>query len=353
MLLCDAIIQTGKAYEDPVALGFPRDYLHSAAHLAQLNVYRTMTHLLDGAVRYVLEPEVIEAACHVVMSKPTTIRDAMRLVRVPRQRMWVEWPDSARQIMRQHLGITVTNERPPPARFGFLLEADPTGRAGTCRYCWAHKADPGEPLAHYANVCVVGNIFDFDRIGRHDLSRASVDVEASGLCRRWRSRPEQIEALLDLDQCSEDRATPEGEKMINALATDISEAVALKMLGLAKDDIEGEFMQVLSVLILLSARNGVTRLPGPNLAKLNKARAKKKKPALLDHQIVTMRLNKGEQRASSGGGAGGLSTERRGALVQGHFVVRGKPRENIYWRREHWRSGTAPAATTKTVNVRM
>jgi hypothetical protein len=303
-----------------------------------------------------LDQAVVEAACHVVLSKPSSMLEALKHTRVPIPVLWCEWEDRGRRAMRDALGISVDNQKPLPKRFGFLITADEDGLAGTVEYAWKHPREESSAAAPLISAgyridpddgCCVSNLmnqFDFRRLD----TPLELDLPSDlGMMQRWR-QPEQVEALKHLDNLAMTHWTRTGSALMNAFAQVTPDQVE-QMIASVRDDINGEFLQMLSTLILLTARNGMESREVTHSPKLNRSRIARGKPALLEHRVVTMRLSPGEAKDSRGRGVGHLSGPRRAHLVCGHYVTRGG---TVFWRRSHMRGGKGHGTVgPKTIRV--
>lgn len=263
--------------------------------------------------------------------------------------MWMEWQESARDLMRKRLGIAGTPGQPVPKKCGFLLLSEASGRTGQCYWVWSHEAEVFGRRRDVPVVAFFGTEFNLDLIGRRpevrEKARAVVNQEA---LKRWEREPAEQEAWLDVGDACFFLPAPGSETLGRTMERYMDKATGDGLMAQYEKDIEGEFAQVLSLLIMLQAKNGVVNRLGENRAKLNRTRAKHGKPPLLDHVVVNMRLSPGEHKDAGRGGAVTLSSARRTHLVMGHYVTRGKPKPVIYWRRAHVRGGgTAPTTTIR------
>lgn len=354
MLLCDNVLHMARVMPKTQAM---RMLEGTPMHRAQIHMMQDFAERLKHATRFVLDDAVVESACHVVLSRPSSMLEALRLVRVPLPLMWVEWSEDARRQIRKHLDIVTDNDRPLPDRFGFLITANDQGTAGVTEYCWKHSAaslndgkyqEAGITIApdEGVNIASKMTVFDFSRLDQP--STLPPDAEDSDMFRRWGRQPKEIDALRHMDNCGRNVWTPSGQNLLNAFG--LMTPWAVEEVAAAQDaDVEGEFLQVISTLILLNARNGTQSREVTHAPKLNKARVARGKAPLLEHRVITMRLSPGEVKDSRNGGAGRLTSPRRSHLVMGHYVTRaGK----VFWRRAHHRGGKQPGSVgPKTYKV--
>ena len=341
MLLCDLLARMS----GPGAMGrfgLPEVGGTIGAIFAQAGM---MTEMIGGGTRYVLEDDVVAAATHVVMGRPRSMRDCAAALRLPWRRAWVEWREPARIAVRETLGIVTENGRPPPLRFGFLVEADAEGRRGTVRFAWSHAAEELDGM-ELASVSPFAMAFDFDRV-EGPAERMPGHEEALGY-RRWAKSPADLDALDQLSTAFWREATRDGAIVMDGMARDARRPLD-EVLREADGDLVGEPLSFLATVMLLSARGAVREQP-EDRSRLNKSRLKARKQPLLDHVVLRMRLSGAERRAAAEAAARNGTGGMRGMKhVIGHFVVRAR---TIFWRRAHYRGlNGPPAATTRTVHV--
>jgi hypothetical protein len=91
----------------------------------------TITKSIKSAQRFELSDEVRDACVQVCHSKPSSMRVALPLARLPYPRVWVEW-------------VTLPSDDPMrPRRVGFLAEALlPKGTMYIVTWAWTHKGLP-------------------------------------------------------------------------------------------------------------------------------------------------------------------------------------------------------------------
>ena len=104
-------------------------------------------------------------------------------------------------------------------------------------------------------------------------------------------------------------------------------------------------IQILPALILLNCRNAVDSEYVPASEKLNKARRKKGKPEIGAYKLVKLHLTPKKRMIYGRRGETVLQTE--GGLVMGHFKVRST---GIFWWSPHWRGPTS-SVQPKRVHV--
>lgn len=250
----------------------------------------------ESDARYLLLNDVTETCRDISGEWADLLNPSSPRLRVPMARVWVEWTDAA---SRQEIGL--------------LVNAADDGRSGRIRVFW----NTGEgPEVAQAEV-----IFDLDDPLVHGTQADGRHTFALGIL------PSRLSALaphlaLVFDPCWEEyfhgsalgaAALPNAARLCSErLLPDIIAAFA--------------FFALLGVKVPLRERPIDRR-------KLNIARAKGGKPALLDH--VELALGQPGGPAQTGADAGdGNRRNPRLHVVRGHLVRR---RDSVFWRAAHMR----------------
>lgn len=347
MLLCDQIIFAAANKDRPDRLGIGRRIADLPVVRDQLDhLCGTAADLKEAKLRFVLSDEVIGAAMHLLLSKPMSMTACVRALRIFAPCLWIEWLEAPRLAIRKELGITEPNGKDIPHRVGFLVRTDAEGRRGTVELAWHHALGDDQ----VPQVCPMLMEFDFDRLD--DESVVGSVAEGSDLLRRWAGHPGEIAALKMLDRTATEKWSALGRKSAESFAatlTNLRPADRFRSVeNSIYDDLSGEFLNALAMILLLSTKNG-TESRAEDRTKLNKARAKRGEPPLLDHVTAYLKLSKAERAAGIRHGDGGVTGGRRPHMVRGHTVVRGR---QIFWRRAHMRClDSDVAAATKTIKV--
>lgn len=341
MRLCDEINGFAENGMDPRRSGAPAERLRDPYYQCEHRQSARVAQTLRNAARFILSDEVIEAATHLVLSRPRSLRDCVDALKIGWPAMWIEWSEPARVGVRRLLGASNENTHETHRTMGFLLRASEDGRRGVLTFVWSHGGD--EPL-----TCPIEVAFDLDLCAAapHDADTVAACLETD-IGRRWRRSPDDIAALLELERCVKILHGPELPRIAETVL-EISggdQQILRRFLDSQYADIDGEFLASLAILLLLTSRNG-PELRREDRARLNKSRAKQRKIGLLSHDVVYLRLSRGERVAGERVGGGTIvGASRRAHTVRGHLVNRGGV---VYWRRAHVR-GTGPATPTTTV----
>ena len=115
----------------------------------------------------------------------------------------------------------------------------------------------------------------------------------------------------------------------------------------AENDWQGEIWFWLGALALVNARNGVDSSLRPAEPRLNRARLKAGKPALVDYHQLTLRV---AHRSGSEAREGGSGGHMRAHTVRGHFKVR---KTGIFWWSHFMRGDVAEGFAGKRYKVKL
>jgi hypothetical protein len=256
------------------------------------------------------------------------------LLRVPSERVWVEWCDSAWLSELQLYGFK------PPARDehgsgrrGVLIKSSCKGRCGLIRTFWSVGESDLDLLASSMEAYFDLDVGDGEEPDPPDepLRRAlcvsdSANRNTDLLRRCFRFRYERTWAKYY--QCARLTAAQE-------------EAVARHALGTIAVDIP----MLLAFLLLLSTRTGLPQR-APTLERLNRSRARAGKAPLLDHIEVLSPILR-DYRSPTGNAATSFRRAPRLHHVRGHLVRRGS---QLFWRVPHLR-GDARSGVVRTRTV--
>lgn len=296
MRLLDQIAQARMPLEivdDEGVLGFAAARDHAAA-------------LSASPIRFVMD-EQAAGRCHALLETDKGMLAADNgFMRVPAPSFWLEWPCP-----------------PSPgagARTGLLVVADEGGRAGSISMFWEQEV--GEPVPAQATV-----EFDLDGECASRASRGEGFALAPGL------HPLSPNLLFRIDDAwlSYLRRSAGG----SALAS-IRSIAASMMPGI-------EFLFVFSAL--LSERSDFDQREVSH-EPLNRQRARRGKPALLDHVEVRLDLAARARRVERHS-IGARETARL-HHVRGHLVRRDGA---LFWRRSHLRGDATAPVRSRTVAV--
>lgn len=258
--------------------------------------------------RYVLDEYASMACIDLIRNADGLFDPASELLRLPSECFWLEMREEA----------FCPGDRPEGGRIGVLVQAERSGRRGFIRH-FSAKPD---------RVCQelpVWTEFDFDE--PPELSERSFKL-AHGEFGHLAGLLEHVLVHLDRYWASSP-AIAERQNPQQFFA----EAVWF------------DFPLIAAFASLLNSP-GIVATRQSDLHRLNRARARRRRPPLLDH--VEVRLVLGEEPRYSASAANRHRTPPRLHFVRGHMVRRsGK----IFWRASHLRGDTSKSILRKTVRV--
>lgn len=291
-------------------------------------------------LRLVLNDELTKTCVALAYSDGERLANCLDLVHVPAQQLWVEWNEAPRRLelarcfpeWPAQLSIDQSH------RAGLLIQCDPNskGRRGTLRTFWSAPGTAEEPT-----VAPLETHFDFDT----SLPQPGC-VEAvfeggyaavfDGGCR----------GRDDLLCCVRFRFTREWLEYYR-VATNNS-AAREAVLRACVETVATDMPLLIALCLLMNSRQGLPKV-GTDLSRLNRARGKAGKLALLDHVELKAPIFApcAAERADSD-----LAMERQGPRlhhVRGHLVRRSS---QLYWRSPHLRGHLALGRiTSRTVEL--
>jgi hypothetical protein len=238
---------------------------------------------LVGTPRFLLGADATRTMVELNLGRPKVMFEAMRHLVIPYPRMWVEWDDADRQRLRDRFpweNLSYKELRPLPGRVGFLLEAEPGGRTGTATWVWNTPSGGAEG---WPSIGAVQPYFDLDR--KFALSPLRVEGLMNGnLARLWLDNPVQLDALFDIWGTCRHEPSEWGKHYFAALDDPLA-------IALSYGDVVGEYITIWAILLMLTSARKTVELRPVDRGKLNKARAKKREPLLLDHTQVILHID--------------------------------------------------------------
>ena len=290
--------------------------------------------LAQCPIRYVLSDELTRLCTALAYSKGARNLACADLLRVPAERVWIEWCDAAWLSELQLYGF-----KPPgkPAgvsgRRGVLIRASPDGRRGLLRTFWSTGETDYDLLASSMEA-----YFDLDTEEGEEPDPPD-HQDQPAICVSDTSNQDS-DILRRYFRFRYERSWAEYYRraVLNAAQ---EQAIARHALGTLAADIP----VLLAFFLLLSTRTGLPQRT-PELERLNRSRARAGKAALLEHIEVLSPVLRESQPAANGAA---LSLRRAPRLhhVRGHLVRRGA---QLFWRVPHLRGNArAGAVHTRTV----
>ena len=293
-------------------------------------------------LRLVLADDLTQCTTQLAYAEGARLSGCLDLIHVPSQQLWLEWVEATRQSTLREIpscadaccsGITST-DRSSVRRTGVLIAADQAGRAGTMRTFWSTATEQVYSAALLTE-------FDLDHVMRPALD---VDAVFSGTAF---GVVMPVEAALDellSHVCF--RLDPAWASYYRgANLTENEQLLVLReVLGTMAFDIP----MILALFLLFAAKDGLRRQTA-DLERLNRARCRSGKRALLEHIEVRAPIDVGYQSAAPPSGS---ANQRRGPRlhhVRGHIARRG---DKVFWRLPHLR-GSAHRGVVRSRTVQL
>jgi len=281
--------------------------------------------------RFILDAAATAFCTDFFVQQADVLGDSMDILRFPANRFWIEWAERTRVEALAALRPGAFPQKadvPTDTRAGALVEINADGRSGKA---WLFTGG-----GFGAVLCPL--YLDFD-------TQNPPAVETEPVLRRFRfANPAFPELNGPSVWCTINVERSWYDYCRSATASD--------------QHFNAEILRVAGMLLfdwpMIAAFSLLYPLPKPfvrrasDLAKLNRARNGKGKPALLDHVEISASLI---ARADSGGdGASGwVGRGKRLHHVRGHLVRRG---DRVFWRSPHLRGKPELGeVTTRTVRV--
>jgi hypothetical protein len=284
--------------------------------------------------RYVLADDLTRLCTALAYSKGASTLACADLLHVPAERVWLEWCEAPWVAELARYGFDTGRQPAITGRRGVFIRSCPAGRRGLIKVFWASGETDLDVLASSMEA-----YFDFDTPEGEAPSAPDNCDDGSTICvfddgvgkadilrRCFRFRYERTWARYYANA---------------ALSREQSDAIARHALG----TIAIEMPVMLAFLLLLGTRPGLPRRP-LMLERLNRARSRSGKAALLDHVEVFAPLMP-EYRHPCGTMPVAERRPPRLHHVRGHLVRRGS---QLFWRVPHLR-GSARAGVVRTRTV--
>jgi hypothetical protein len=303
----------------------------------------SITHLTNAAAfakdiascatRYVLNDELTRLCTALAYSKGASTLACADLLRVPAERIWIEWAEAPWRDELTRYGFKRPVDSVIGCRRGVFIQSHPQGRRGLLRTFWEIGKSDMDVMSSNMEA-----YFDFDTQEGED-PEVYGRPERSSLCVADYS----VKGADILRRCFRFRFERTWQDYYGRAPLTHEQTAALHRESLGTIAIE--IPVLLAFLLLLITRPGLPRRP-LMLERLNRARARSGKSALLEQIEVFAPL----LPDYISGLTSGLNTFRRSPRlhhVRGHLVRRGS---TLFWRVPHLRgSARAGAVRTRTV----
>jgi hypothetical protein len=358
---------------------------HIIAEVGKTNdvagIFTSMAKAVSQAQRFELSDDVAVAAYRLTTSKPTTLLNALPLVRTPYRKMWLEWRGGAttRTGMIRPQNRRDQDIAPDPLKQGVLIETDETGQRGVMTFAWIHdhrpkffdSVMPTDASYSPVNIGPLGTLFNWEEgaivlddamrtlreryksdaerkspggmmdllmISRYSKEMSDEDLKAwmeRSMFHDWSRHADKAgerQALAQLNRHAMPFVSPHAVGFLEWCAkqafsspTKLRNFMEMVVRQSWEADIEGEAPMAETVMALMNSKNAV-EYHDVDLKALNKSRAKMKRQQFLPYRVTDLRLSQAQRRAFHAG----LITREQAGLhsVRGHFKVR---RTGVYW----------------------
>jgi hypothetical protein len=270
-------------------------------------------------LRLVLADDLTRCSTALAYAEGDRLSGCLDLVRVPSERLWVEWSESPR--LDALSDILETQIKPPVTggRAGVLINSDASGRAGTIRSFWSTPNDRA-----YCAKLIAEFDLNFPIRGWNNSIAEVFNGESTAV---YESQGSAFDALLTHIRFRFDPAWVDHYRSAN-LSNDQQSAVLCTALGYT-----AFIIPMLFALFLLLAAKGGAQQRVVNLDRLNRIRRHAGKTELLEHVEAFTSLqaqHEGDRTHTDANTRIG----RRLHHVRGHLARRGY---NVFWRSPHLR----------------
>ena len=285
-------------------------------------------------LRLVLADDLTQYTTQLAYAEGERLSACLDLIHVPSQQLWLEWAEATRQSTLRGIPSCGITECAKVRRTGALIVADPAGRAGTMRTFWSTQNEQVYSAALLTD-------FDLDRVMRPALDVGAVfsgaafgvDMPAEGA----------LDELLS-HVCF--RLDPVWASYYRAAGLKEQEQLPLlrEVLGTTAFDMP----MILALFLLFAAKDGLQHRPA-DLERLNHARCRSGKRALLEHIEVRAPIALGYPSPTP---PAANADRRRGPRlhhVRGHIARRG---DKVFWRLPHLR-GSARLGVVRSRTVQL
>lgn len=314
-------------------------------------MYNSIGQSLQQAQRFVLDQDVVAAACAVSESMPSSVLQGLPLCRLPFHRTWFEYAG-------QHRPGQPDDGTSIPHRVGLLVEAPPrVSDQFVLSVFWKHAG----VAAKSVEVCPASILLDFSpdaslakdpflQIQKMGLSEKIVAdmLEQRGQSgdRKVLRQKKELDATLALSNRIFFMPSPYFASVGLAIEKHSGPEAVKKLLLAAQSDVEAEISILTSTLMLLNSKNGISA-EQRDIQKLNKSRQAKGARPLLEHWMLSLSLSRSLINVARSNGMS--RNEMRAHLVRGHFKIR---RTGIYWWSPFVRGNAKTGIITKDYRVR-
>jgi len=311
--------------------------------------YSVICPVMRGAQCFDISDNVVDICDNLTNTRPSTVMSALPMLRMPYQKIWLEWTHADHRK-----GVPSSNGKPVPQKMGCYIESDSTGSKGVVVFFWRHnKLHDLPPGLDELSINPVGVVFDWSQepgkppreqyadlfLGNSGLPikvhpqqgyEAHRDAMVKGAkWRKFASEEKEVRAFMALQARSDVVPLLQFHELYEACGDSLLPGGHLyeSFVG----DLAGEFSFIESFILMLNSKNTIIEQRREDLSRLNKARAKNRRPPLREFTTTHIRLSR-VQGNRHGIRGGGWHESARQHMVRGHFKLR---RSGVYWWSAH------------------
>ena len=285
-------------------------------------------------LRLVLADDLTQCTIQLAYAEGERLSGCLDLIHVPSQQLWLEWLEAPRQSTLSAMPACTAAPCYSVRRTGVLIAANPAGRAGTMRTFWSTQDEQVYSAALLTD-------FDLDRVVRPPLD---IDAVFNGAA---------FGAVIAVEPALDEllshvcfRLDPAWANYYRAaqLTQSQQSLVLHEVLGTMAFDMP----MILALFLLFAAKDGLQRRAA-QLERLNSARRRSGKRALLEHIEVRAPIAAHTQTPEP---LATYANRRRGPRlhhVRGHIARRG---DKVFWRLPHLR-GSARFGVVRSRTVQL
>ena len=285
-------------------------------------------------LRLVLADDLTRCSTALAYAEGDRLSGCLDLVRVPSERLWVEWAETPRQEALHEIPGIKTKPTPSAGRAGVLIHADASGRTGNIRTFWStpdHKIftaamtadfDLNQPIRQ--SKCIT-DVFHGEPTGVAVPEEPAIDALVSHICFRF---------------------DPAWSLYYRSARLSNHEQSAVLRTALASTAFDVPML--FALFLLMSAKDG-TRQSAVKLDRLNRSRRRQGKCELLEHIEASMNILAQPQETTPSRIDHRARVGRRLHHVRGHLARRGC---KVYWRSPHLR-GNARLGIVRSRTVQL
>lgn len=288
--------------------------------------------------RFVLGDDLTRACAELAFADGARLVGCLDLLRLPAPLGWVEWNDSVYSDVMLASGLAT--DRDPAAagrRVGVLLRGSSRGDGAVARTFWTDRVTGGQP-----EVTMSPLETHIDLGCGRDAGTRAVEVLCGGLASATDELDASMATLLDHVRF---RLDADWARYYRAATSDPMARQRIVTDSLAAIVRDAPFL--LAFFLLLNAKDATRSIPVTRAA-INRKRAQRGQPHLLDHIEVSACLEAVRTDDVSSGESSGRHSPRL-HHVRGHLVRRD---DIVYWRTPHLR-GSATRGFVRSRTVRL